>query len=396
MNDNHIEIKERRNSLIAKGIIFLFLSVFSLTIALLPYLVSEFKENSTAFYLGGGIAFCCFSTIFVFLLFKEYKPDSIIVLNSRGFKDIKNVGASVEIEWTNVASIKLMGKKETPYLGITLENADLVMAHMKKPYAEEMRENIEEGLPHILLSQRDIRYPINELKELFVKFTREARALKNDVPSKPKNNPFTTEDVLRAFGKLDPIETEKEASEPEKAEVAINYPETTTEEPIETNYTESLENENDSNISENISIDSFYENLLRQSETLIKPAQNENQATADENNDQATSLLQTEEINEEKSDSDLSDEFEELMSKARSSKIAEIEKMLNEKDLPFSTVRETESCVEDAPSEAKKVQEQTNNSLNITENDSSDGVPKAESHSDTKEFYPEIIHFDDL
>ena len=213
MNDNHIEIKERRSSLIAKGIIFLFLSVFSLTITLLPYLVSEFKEKATAFYLGGGIAFCCFATIFVFLLFKECKPDSIIVLNSRGFKDFKNVGANVEIEWTNVASIKLMGKKETPYLGITLENADIVMAHMKKPYAEDMRENIEEGLPHILLSQRDIRYPINELKELFVKFTREARALKNNIPSKPKNNPFTTEDVLRAFGKLDTTEDEKEASE---------------------------------------------------------------------------------------------------------------------------------------------------------------------------------------
>jgi hypothetical protein len=153
MNDNHIEIKERRASLVAKGIIFLFLAVFSLSIALLPYIIDEFKNNALTFYLAGGIAFCFFATMFIFLLFKECKPDNIIVLNSRGFIDNKNVGPNIEIEWTNVATVKLMGKKETPYLGITLENSDLVMAHMKKQYVEEMRENIEEGLPHILLSQ---------------------------------------------------------------------------------------------------------------------------------------------------------------------------------------------------------------------------------------------------
>ena len=396
MNDNHIEIKERRSSLIAKGIIFLFLSVFSLTITLLPYLVHEFKEKATAFYLGGGITFCCFATIFVFLLFKECKPDSIIILNSRGFKDFKNVGANVEIEWTNVASIKLMGKKETPYLGITLENADIVMAHMKKPYAEDMRENIEEGLPHILLSQRDIRYPINELKELFVKFTREARALKNDIPSKPKNNPFTTEDVLRAFGKLDTIEEEKEASENKEDESPINCNETISEEPNKISYTESLDKENNSNKNENISIDSFYETLLKQSETLIRPAQNENATTTVENNEQVSFILQNEESNDEKSNNDLSNEFEELMSKARSAKIAEIEKMLNENDVPYSTLRETRSSVEEVAPLPEKAQEQKNDSLNITENNSSNGVPKAESHSDAKESYPEIIHFDDL
>ena len=70
-----------------------------------------------------------------------------------------------------------------------------------------MRENIEQSLPTILIPQSSVRISIKELKALFSKFSREARALESDTLKKPKNNPFTTDDVLRAFGKLPKNET---------------------------------------------------------------------------------------------------------------------------------------------------------------------------------------------
>lgn len=389
MNDNHIEIKERRGSLIAKGVIYLFLTVFSLTIALLPYIFSEFQDNSLIFSLSGGIAFCSFATLFVFLLFKECKPDSIMVLNSHGFTDRKNIGANIEIEWTNVSSVKLMGKKEMPYLGITLENADLVMAHMKKPYVEEMCQNIEEGLPHILLSQREIRYPISELKDLFVKFTREARALKNDVPLKPKNNPFTTEDVLRAFGKLEPKENEENSVDEsiieDTAEISSESSNAVNE--VVQKETARVKEEH---MSETQSIDSFYEALLRQSET----------ATASEpviENIPEEHIAPVSVEAEANENNGLPDEFMELMTKAKSSKIAEIEKMLNDSDVPFSVARSEEKV---APIESEKDSTSVQN-IQKTEDDAktdetSANTLKQQSMSDTKEFYPEIIHFDDI
>lgn len=418
MNENHIEIKERRSSLVAKGIIFLFLAVFSLSIALLPYILSVFKDNALAFHLSGGIAFCFFATMFVFLLFKECKPDSAIILNSHGFIDNKNIGANIEIEWTNVASVKLMGKKETPYLGITLENADLVMAHMKKPYIEEMRENIEEGLPHILLSQNEIRYPINELKDLFVKFTREARALKNDNPTKPKNNPFTTEDVLRAFGKLEPIKEETIEDAPVEAE-EIRTTDVNNSVCEESVYQEQADSEAPQTSTEDAikSIDSFYEMLLRQSESAKTETAKSDAETnaADQTTDESAKEAAVEETmtaspseaesndvqSVETDDSEeLSEEIIELISKAKSSKISEIEKMLNEKDVPFSTARVNEDA--DIFSFEPPVNEETalvDDFKEIDLNDNECIISVDEKHDDmgdTKEFYPEIVHFDDI
>ena len=423
MNDNHIEIKERRASLVAKGIIFLFLAVFSLSIALLPYIIDEFKNNALTFYLAGGIAFCFFATMFIFLLFKECKPDNIIVLNSRGFIDNKNVGPNIEIEWTNVATVKLMGKKETPYLGITLENSDLVMAHMKKQYVEEMRENIEEGLPHILLSQKEIRYPINELKDLFVKFAREARALKNDVPSKPKNNPFTTEDVLRAFGQLEPLSDdnkEEEAAKTEsKASSESNQSNEYSYQNLRSSYSDESEiyddeedekafEEESGEIEEIKSVDSFYEMLLKKTETVNTDKNVEEQKTevsesaledtpvdnkpeAYESSSPDSQTENDEDLTED-IDAVLNEDIIELLSKAKSSKISEIEKLLNEKDVPYSAVRKEDTTFEvhfDPPEESDKPDEATF-VADLNESKSSDNM------GDTKEFYPEIIHFDDI
>ncbi len=390
MNDNHIEIKEMRSSLIARGIIFLFLAVFSLSIALLPYIIKDFSDNALTFYLGGGIAFCIFATLFVFLLFKECKPDSIIVLNSRGFTDKKNIGANVEIEWTNVASVKLMGKKETPYLGITLENVDIVMAHMKKPNVEEMRENIEEGLPHIILSQREIRYPINDLKDLFVKFTREARVLKNDAPTKPKNNPFTTEDVLRAFGKLDPIEPKEELPDNKTEENVYESTEAfeQSSEPVSAEPLDTYENVNETD-DEIKSIDSFYESLILKTESINTAEQVVNEVTEEENVEEEAPASQCE--NDSSSDNNLQNEFDELIAKARSSKISEIEKLLNEKDIPFSAGSKKENNTE--PVSVKPTEEVDETTVN---NENKKDGSKTDSMGNTKEFYPEIIHFDDL
>lgn len=468
MTENHIEIKERRASLVAKGIIFLFLAVFSLTIALLPYIVDEFKDNSLTFNLAGGIAFCFFATMFIFLLFKECKPDNILVLNSRGFTDNKNIGSHIEIEWTNVATVKLMGKKETPFLGITLENADLVMVHMKKPYAEEMRENIEEGLPHILLSQKEIRYPINELKDLFVKFAREARALKNDIPAKPKNNPFTREDVLRAFGQLDPLVEEKsDASSDEREEQHENneavyensycdYTDSHAEQYIDEDA-QSLNEKEADDVKEIKSIDSFYEMILKQAES-VQTESHSTETISDESEKNITEASKTHFEDKATSDNDtlsaedtLSEDILELLSKAKSSKIAEIEKLLNEKDT-LTPSSETENEIEKIPDPQQNVsneivndscdssdnnaeddfseepaeekpednhtKEDENNEnpfimnlnapdqsemfyfgneyLETNSNESSEETKKADPMGDTKEFYPEIIHFDDI
>lgn len=388
MADNRIEIKERRSDLLSKGITFLIFAIISLIFTLLPLVSSFAKETPLPFYLIGGLLFVAFISLFSFLIYKEFKPGYALLLDSHAFIDKKNVGEGIEIQWTNVSSVKLLGRRNVSYLGITLENSDIVIAKMKKGAADEMRENIEEGLPSILISQNDVRISVKELKEIFIKYIREARTVENGVPKKPKNNPFSTEDVLRAFGKLPPKEEcespVKSNDEEPQSELGIEdnetYDSTSTIvvecEPVED---ESIANKmSDLNTIEPAiiapdrhaqdsaeqltigSFDSFYEILKTKAAnenssevSILEPDMNGYEAPAepeepmefpsDEN--EVTEAYEKTIEPVDASEEDIPDEIKEILSRARSSKISELEKMLNDKDTPVSYSKAKSSAV---------------------------------------------------
>lgn len=337
MNDSKLEIKEQRKGLFAKGITFLLLMIASLLVAFLPLLYSNANSNALLFYITGGIAFAVFTFLFALLLYKECNPGNALILNSHGFKAIKNVGEDIEIEWTNVSSVKILGKKDTPYLGISLENCDIVIAKMRKNEADEMRENIEENLPHILISQNELRTSVRELKDIFVKFVRESRALENDIPKKAKSNPFSTEDVLRAFGKL-PKENDSEAGnkpctdKPKSVSETKSEIEETVIEHEERTHTDSnfVDKESDITASSDSSEDSFYSLLKQQLDSPADINSSEQDTISEDteiDNDDENDIAETviTESNEE-----MPDELLAILSQAKSSKIDELGKILND------------------------------------------------------------------
>ena len=337
--NNTIHIKEKNKSLFAKGIFYLSLMIISLTLTFLPVFFRKLSENSILFYCIGGSLFLIFTALYVLLLVKEFKPNDILILSSDGFYDLKNIGENLKVEWTNVASVKILGKKETPYLGINFENSDILIANMSKKNASEMRENINEGLPHVLISQSEIRYSVKELKEEIIKFVRDSRAVINEAPKVTKNNPFSTEDVLRAFGKL-PIE---EVQIPAKDEIIEPISNTSDDLSLNSNAApiEKVTNEvDDSTPLNEAASDSFYSMLQVQlteqnPSTQIKELDDSSQEgeTTEQNNHNIETDSNSTESN---SENDLSEEMKAILSLARSSKINEIEKMLSDNDTPFT------------------------------------------------------------
>ncbi len=322
MNDKQIQIKERSRGYFTKGIFFLILMTVSLLYAFYPILSSREVSGVTYFYALGGGAFAIFTGFFVFLLYKEFKPDNAFILNAHGFTDIYNVGKEIEIEWTNVASVKIMGKNEAPFLGISLEDNDIVMSKMAKNKAEIMRENIEEGLPSILVSQSDVRTPVSELKDMFSKFIREARILEKDTAKKQKANPFTTDDVLRAFGQL-PKENEEATVDTEESAEKIQQE--IAEDVIEnTIVVETVNTETDTATNAEII------------EQLLVPEQTNENEVAEE----------VVEAEEETLDEEMPQEIKDILARAKSSKITELEKMLSDNQ-EFIIDSEPESDVAD-------------------------------------------------
>ena len=331
-SENIIQIKVQHKNWLIKGFLVLMLMLASLFTALLPLIVSFDGYIKTMLYIIGGVLFVIFTAIFVHILYKECKPDNALVLTAHGFTDNKNIGEGIEIEWTNVSSVKMMGKANMPFLGVTLENSDIILAQMKKKPAAEMRENIEQNLPTILIPQKDVRISINELKNLFTKFVREARVLKNDSPKKPKNNPFSTDDVLRAFGKLpendkadEDIKSEHEL--PEKInDKEISQPFENPEQPLIDDCT----GEKQKHVSAS---DSFYEAL--RAKAMAKSEAKSTKTVAPESVETLDSV-----INSTSQGDEMPEEIKELLSKAKSSRISELEKILSDTDVPYAASRE--------------------------------------------------------
>lgn len=344
MKDNYIYVKEKRKDFLAKGFILLALMVLSLLCAFAPLLIKGIEIGKASFYLIGGLLFAVFASIFVYLLYKEYKPENMLILSSRGFVDRKNVGKNIEIEWTNVASVKTLGNKDMSYLGITLENCDIIIARMKKRDADEMRDNIDDGLPHILIAQNEIYTPVNELKDTFVRLVREARILNNEPKQKAKHNPFTTEDVLRAFGQL-PSDDKKVVDDETTADSILN----TNVLSNEINNTPANEVNNDTNTytADTHFPDSFYEILKKNDnqssqESVPNVIISENNGIASVNRDnEQNSVSESPMIDSDDSFKELSDEINIFLSRARFSKISELGKILNDNEVPFSVSKDT-------------------------------------------------------
>lgn len=335
MNDNRIEIKEQQKDWFLKGFLILFLMTASIFVALLP-LISTFAQiYSVYFYSIGSASFIVFTVLFVLLLYKECNPGVYMILSAHGFIDRKNVGENLEIEWTNVANVKILGKTDVPFLGISLENSDMIIAQMRKSEADEMRENINDNLPAILIAQNEIRITLEELKELFTKFVREARALEKDIPKKTKNNPFSTDDVLRAFGKLPKEDVEETVSEQnenvvqEEEDESATYPQPSiTEEPIVTV-------DDDITSTENAPVDPQIDDPFY---AALQKIASENIETSDASDDSDGDIIVDipEIVTQTCDDDDMPEEIKLLLSKAKSSKISELGKMLNDSDTPFT------------------------------------------------------------
>lgn len=301
MKEKSIIVKERSSGLFAKGFAILILMLVSLLCALLPLLVADIKDIASYFYIAGGALFVLFTALFIALLYRECNPKDALILTAHGFTDIKNIGT--EIEWTNVSDVKLINRRDNPLLGISLENTDIVLAKMKKKQANEMRDNIEENLPAVLIAQNDVRISIEELKKNFTKLARDARVLEQAPKSKPKTNPFSTDDVLRAFGKL-PKENEDAPAETEETEADMAEAKKES-----VNITIVSEERKTTTESTN---DSFYDSLYKS-----EPQNEVPQKSSDEDNRDSEYMPP---------------EIQELLYRAKSTKISEIEKILVDPD----------------------------------------------------------------
>ena len=328
MNSSCMEIKEKQKGFLAKGIMWLIFALLSLLLAFLP-LISDFADkNKIAFFTVGGICFIFFAFMFVMLLIKELKPSNAVVLDSKGFKLCNQFGNDVIIDWANVESVEIFGTQKEPVLGVKLENTDMVIASLHKKAADDMRENIEENLPSILIYQNEIRMSLSELKTVFDRFIRDARVFDHVETKSRKKNPFKSEDVIRAFGGTEE-DVQSICNNKNISEQADN------KESAADEFYNSVMNTPSKKESEQIADDQKGKENEPEKEMQTAPSDiAENEHTQGQNN------LNSENPSDsvEKTDA-MPDDFKDLLSNVRSNKISEIEKILSSDEVPYSSAK---------------------------------------------------------
>ncbi len=351
MQNNHIVIKDQQKDWLLKGFIYLALMILSLAITFIP-LFTEIESGKLIFYIAGGLAFTTFTTLFAILLYKVSNPGIALILNAHGFIDKKNVGDRIVIEWTNISAIKQLGKKDMPYLAISLENEDAILAQMKSKEADAMRENLNNNLPAILIAQNEIRMPIKELKEIFTKYAREARTLASENENvKEKVNPYDSNDVLKTFvADIGKTEADNADTTPVAEEVATDIVESPAYQ-----ETQPITEPAQPIISNN-----FYEELLKQAETEVATETDNNLEVTQtpniefqiqenvENTTQAPVSL-TDIFDKPENDTNkdntivISQEFTDILNHARATKVLELDKILNSKEIDSISDQSTPS-----------------------------------------------------
>ena len=178
VRNDKIEIKKRTPNFVARGLLRLAAALVSLFCACLPFITEFGARYGVYFYVVGFAAFLYFAALYALLLYRGIRPQNALVVTNRGFVEyISNPSAGISVDWTNVQSVKVFGPKKAPLLGIALEDNDIIIERQKKALADELRTNLETGLPALVLPQAQIAQPVVELKKKFDIFIRSARSI---------------------------------------------------------------------------------------------------------------------------------------------------------------------------------------------------------------------------
>lgn len=171
-------IKKSSGAFITKGLFYLLMIVLSLLCCLFPklyYLESEYTD----YIVAVGYTSCFyFSFIFIYTIYRGIKPANALVLTENGLYDFINYpGKGIFVNWENVTSVKIFGSQKSPILGIELYDTDILIETLKKSIGEDMRSNIEAGLPAITIKQSSVTPNLSMILPAFNDFLSLARPI---------------------------------------------------------------------------------------------------------------------------------------------------------------------------------------------------------------------------
>ena len=171
-------VKRGTSTFLYKGFFYLFMMLLSMLCCLFPklYYVSEAYMYYIVYI---GLSACIyFAFMFVYTVYTGIKPLDALILTEEGIYDFINEPKNgIFIDWTNVSSVKIFGSEKMPLLGIELYDIEIISEMVKKAKGEELRTNVESGLPAIIIKQSEIAPRLSQILPAFNDFISATRPI---------------------------------------------------------------------------------------------------------------------------------------------------------------------------------------------------------------------------
>ncbi len=168
-NDTIIKAKRLPSLFLAFfSIIFLFASIYCIILPATNTLTGSYAIYLKIVYLVIG----CIGTAFfgyktTFHVIKLISPPKSVIITDEGIFDYTIPDGGIAfVSWDNIADIKLFGDKKCDWLGISLRTTKKVFMGLTKSARNEISDNIDAGMPAIIIKANDISIDIYELRDL--------------------------------------------------------------------------------------------------------------------------------------------------------------------------------------------------------------------------------------
>ncbi len=174
MKTKFTHIKQRDSGAPIRLIVYILLSLVSAACALGPKLLPQLQnlEPNIALIVTiiGIAALAYFLFMTVFTIFRIINPKDAMIICRSGYYDfITEEGNNLFIPWKSIDSAKVFGTKKAPVLGVYLVEPEKLILELDDSTAEELRANIEIGLPPLMYREDEIKEPLQRVLTLFMK-----------------------------------------------------------------------------------------------------------------------------------------------------------------------------------------------------------------------------------
>lgn len=150
------------------SLIFLFASIYCVILPATDTLSGPLALYIKIVYLIiGCIGIAFFGYKATFHVIKLISPPIAIIITDEGLLDHTiPEGGIAYVAWENIAEVKMFGDKKCDWLGISLRTTSKVFMGLTKASRTEISDNIDAGMPAIIIKASDISIDIYELRSI--------------------------------------------------------------------------------------------------------------------------------------------------------------------------------------------------------------------------------------